>query len=154
MVRVNQIKMKTKRCSFCNKETNLLYSNPKYCSDFKCRKLYNESKAKNSTNTSEKKKSPKIKPYTDKRLKELAKYRKLRDEYLKDKPFCEIQSPVCTGRTTELHHAKTRRHHLCDTSVFFASCRACNGYVESNHAWAEERGFKQRTTHGNQNKHP
>lgn len=155
---------KLKKCSFCNKETpKLWYSKPPCCGDWSCKKKYNEAKSmdkktgnrtKTPVQSSSKKQTKTIATYSPKRLKELAKYRVLRDEYLKDKPYCEIQSPVCTGRTTELHHIKTRRHHLCDTSVFLASCRACNSYVESNHAWAEERGFKQRTTHGDQNKYP
>lgn len=153
---------KLKTCSFCGKETSKLwYAKPPCCANWSCKQKYNEEKIvdkktefrnKASTQTSSKKPIKPIATYSAKRLKELAKYRILRDEYLKDKPYCEIQSPVCTGRTTELHHKKTRRHHLCDVSVFCASCRACNSYVESHHAWAEERGFKQRTSYGEQNK--
>lgn len=150
---------KLKTCSFCNKNfEKLWYSNPKCCSNYTCKQKYHEEKnTKTRFDTPKRKDKPrqvsqqirskKIQPFNKKKLKELSKYRELRNEFLSTRPICEIKSPKCTGLTTELHHSKPRAHYLCDVSVFVASCRACNSFVESNHEWAEERGFKQRHTH-------
>lgn len=133
---------KRKICSFCNKESKLFYSSPPCCGSWRCKSLYNQLKSKKGISTLPCKKVNKIKTFSDKKMKELAVYRKLRDEYLNRKPFCEIKSPKCTGITTELHHKKPRRYFLCDISSFCASCRACNTYVEENHEWARQNGFK------------
>lgn len=141
-----------KICHWCKRECFLYYSNPKTCSNHSCKQKYNEEKKKSGPsprkgNNPTKQFSVKIGSKTinktsDKQLKKLAEYRPLRDKYLREHPYCEIQAPGCTNVTTELHHKKPRRFHLCDVEVFCASCRNCNDFVEREHEWARQNGFK------------
>lgn len=133
---------KLKECSFCKQPSILWYSNPPCCSKGSCKKAYNDSKGKSNTLSSKPKKTYKIKPFADSMLKKLAIYRPLRDKYLEDHTLCEIKSSVCTGLATELHHKKPRAYFLCDVTIFCASCRPCNDFVERHHEWAREKGFK------------
>lgn len=89
-----------------------------------------------------KKRSP-IAPISAKKAKELAEYRKLRDEYLSIHTTCEAQvQGVCQVRPVELHHLKPRAYHLCDTDVFMAVCRPCHQWIESNDEEARKLGLK------------
>jgi len=81
----------------------------------------------------------KIKPVSDKKAKELAKYRVLRDEYMKSKECCEY--PDCNQKPTDLHHKKTRKYHLCDVSIFMALCRKHHNFIHENDALSREMGF-------------
>lgn len=89
-----------------------------------------------------KKKVAKIRPISDKKQKELAEYRKLRDKYMKEHPYCEVGSGVCTSKATDLHHKKPRAYHLLDVSVYMAVCRSCHMAIERDDAWAREHGYK------------
>ena len=131
---------KTKTCSLCNKEfEKLWYSNPKCCPSGQCRKLYSELKSKKGTCTPEKKKTPRIKPISDKKRKELFLYRRLRDEYMKRHPICEW----CQAKPSlDLHHKMPRAYHLLDVSVYSALCRECHNRCEIDHQAAREAGFK------------
>lgn len=138
---------KLKKCSFCKKDVSkLFYSNPKCCPSPYCRMFYKQAKSGDNPKDPLKKKVA-IKPFSDKKLKEYAEYRILRDEYLKRKPFCEISSPVCISRPVNIHHVRTRKHYLCAVEFFKSACDPCNGYIESHTAWAEENGFKERHLH-------
>lgn len=89
-----------------------------------------------------KKKVARIKPISDKKQKELAVYRKLRDQYMKSHPMCEVRSDVCTGKSIDLHHKKPRAFHLLDVDVYMATCRMCHMKIERDDAWARENGYK------------
>ncbi len=137
--------MKLKTCSFCNKEVpKLWYANPKCCTDFKCRAEYAKVKGKEKTSKtkgstlSSKGKVSKIQPLSDKMRRKLAEYRKVRDQYLKDNPNCEI----CGNIPVELHHKKPRAYYLCDVSVFMSVCRRCHNKIENFDGWARENGHK------------
>jgi homoserine trans-succinylase len=88
-----------------------------------------------------KKRSP-IAPISEKKAKELVEYRRVRDEYMKTHPTCEVRSEVCTGKSEDLHHKKPRAYHLMDVSVFMAVCRSCHQKIERDDKWARENGFK------------
>lgn len=134
---------KAKECSFCNKQVpKLWYSNPACCPSYTCMAAYKRLKSKKGTETPKKKKASYIKPFSDRQLRELAKYRPIRDEFLEKNKVCQIKAPGCTHAATQVHHAKPRRHYLCDVSIFVASCTNCNMYVENHDSWARERGFK------------
>lgn len=66
----------------------------------------------------------------------------LRTAFLKEHKECEIQSPVCTGKATCVHHTKGRGRFYLVVATWMASCKWCNGYVEKHDAWAREKGFK------------
>ena len=58
-------------------------------------------------------------------------------------PKCEVKSPECTKIATVIHHTKGRGpNEILDQSTWMASCERCNGWVEENHAKAEEMGVK------------
>lgn len=67
----------------------------------------------------------------------------LRLDFLKHRKECEIKSPVCTGNATVVHHKRGRGRWYLVVSTWMASCRACNGFVESNDKWARDNGFKE-----------
>ena len=63
--------------------------------------------------------------------------------FLKTRSFCRIKSPVCTKVASVVHHLKGRTPDLIlDETYFCEACPECNAFVESNDAWARERGFK------------
>lgn len=70
-------------------------------------------------------------------------YSKLIRPFIQSRPLCEIKSPVCTVRTQGAHHPAGRDgDKLLKLEECFASCNACNSYVEAHDQWARERGFK------------
>lgn len=73
----------------------------------------------------------------------MAAIKPLYKSFLKEKPYCEIRSPVCTSAATCVHHTAGRgMNHLMDTNTWEAACDACNLYVEENDKWAKENGHK------------
>lgn len=73
----------------------------------------------------------------------MAAIKPLYRSFLKEKPICEIKSPVCTSEATCIHHTAGRgMDHLMDTNTWEASCSACNLFVETNDKWARESGHK------------
>jgi len=73
----------------------------------------------------------------------MAAIKPLYKNFLKEKPYCEIRSPVCTSEATCIHHTAGRgMNHLMDTNTWEASCDPCNKYVEGNDQWARDNGHK------------
>lgn len=112
--------------------------------------------AKESAKTKEKKAEEKAQPATGEKIpwKQLPKrsekmkgimaaIKPLYKNFLKEKPYCEIRSPVCTSEATCVHHTAGRgMNHLMDTNTWEAACDACNLYVEANDDWAKANGHK------------
>jgi len=70
----------------------------------------------------------KIKRISDKQLKRLAKYRPIRDKFLKENPECLIDG--CEGQS-ELHHSSGRIGNLLwDVKYFRNLCRTHHQYYE------------------------
>lgn len=68
---------------------------------------------------------------------------KLRKPFLKEHPTCEINSPHCTTKATEIHHMAGRGpNEVLDQTTWKACCANCNRYVETHHNWAKELGLK------------
>ena len=64
--------------------------------------------------------------------------------FLAKHPKCEIKSPECTKIATVIHHTKGRGpNEILDQTTWKSSCERCNGWIEENHAKAEEMGVKQ-----------
>lgn len=80
------------------------------------------------------------------KLKELFKgYKKLVKIFLsRPENFrCQIQSPVCQGLATCVHHVAGRTgEKLKDQKDWMPACDHCNDYVEQQDSWAREKGFK------------
>lgn len=67
----------------------------------------------------------------------------LYDKFLSTRPICEIRSSDCTGQATVVHHTEGRGvNQILDNSKWKASCTACNLWVETHHAEAEDKGLK------------
>jgi len=69
-------------------------------------------------------------------------YFELRETFLKQRPYCEINSPVCTGPATCVHHTRSRGIYLLAQNTWMASCHHCNNYIEDHDQWARDNGFK------------
>lgn len=130
------------KCSECDsdKEVLLFRRNPPQCEyHYKKQKseIYQERARKKAP-----KQRKKIKQFSDKKLKELAKYRKKRDNYLTEHPVCEVYD--CAKPSTNLHHKAGRDGSLLtDERYFMACCSSCHPqriHFESP-AWARESGY-------------
>ncbi len=79
-----------------------------------------------------------IKPISDKRLEELAKYRIIREQYMKLNSKCEL----CTEKATEIHHKNSRENErLYDDKYFMSICRVCHIKIHEHPKWARENGY-------------
>ena len=90
----------------------------------------------------EKKKAGKIKQFSDKRLKELAIYRKVKGPYLEEHPICEVED--CNKSSNHIHHKKGRAGKLVyDTNYFMAVGNCCHPkrIHETQVKWAKEKGY-------------
>lgn len=57
-------------------------------------------------------------------------------------PWCQVRSPVCTGREQGVHHLhKAGQGGSEDRSNFLLSCNRCNTHIEDNPDWAKANGF-------------
>ncbi|NQY42597.1 MAG: hypothetical protein HRT87_04550 [Legionellales bacterium] len=76
-----------------------------------------------------------------KRQQEDAKYRKLRINFLEEKPMCEARLPGCTLKSTDVHHkysGKDRSKYYLDTSTWLSCCRSCHDFIHKNPRFARE----------------
>ncbi len=80
-----------------------------------------------------------IKKVSTKRKDQNAQYEKLRAEYLKAHPICE----VCGGEAaTEVHHKKGRTNDLlCEVQYFLAVDRDCHRHLTEDSAFAIAQGY-------------
>lgn len=136
---------KLKTCGICEKEFPRLWKAKTREHPAMCQSCWTAYKAPESDDhdkvkakaVQKKKRSP-IAPISAKKAKELVKYRKLRDEYMRANPVCE----VCGSRKNlTLHHKKSRQFFLCDVSVFMVACFTCHEKIHREHKWAEENGY-------------
>jgi len=81
----------------------------------------------------------KIKQFSDKKLSELAIYRKLRDKHLLTYPVCQFKG--CSSVNIELHHKKSRKYFLCDSESFMSVCRNHHNWIHDNCAESYELGY-------------
>ncbi len=86
-----------------------------------------------------------INPVSDKQLKRLVKYAKLRDTYMSANEVCEASLPNCTGKSTELHHKNGREGENL-FNHFMAVCNGCHHKIEIGGSWVYEFGFKMKRT--------
>jgi len=85
-----------------------------------------------------KRRGGRLKPVSNSRKEKNKEYAKVRKEYLqKVNGMCE----VCGGQATDIHHKSKRGKNLCVSSTFMAVCRPCHTRIETNRAWAKERGY-------------
>lgn len=76
---------------------------------------------------------------TKKKVKEDAKYSKLRKSFLEKHPMCQINTGVCQSIASEIHHTEYRvGGKYLDTETWKSSCRACHEWVHLNPQVARE----------------
>jgi len=140
------IERKKKKCVDCG-ELTYIWAH-KRCK--RCSVLFKEKSCSEGTKIGNKtmysfdkyKKRKEISPISDKKAKELAKYRKLRDEYLAANNRCEAQiEGVCIGGPVDLHHRAPRAFNLCNVDIFMSCCRPCHNHIHDNSEWSFEKGF-------------
>lgn len=83
-----------------------------------------------------------IKKVSDKRKREYPIYMKLRAQFLKEKPTCEVCK---SGEATQVHHKKHRGKYYLDVSTWLSTCNLCHEYIHRNPKWAEEHGYLDRS---------
>ena len=82
-----------------------------------------------------------ISKVSSKQLERLAKYRKIRNEFMANKN-CEAKLQGCTIKATDLHHAKGKIGDLLTDSRYFrALCRNCHNYIETHPNFAKENNY-------------
>lgn len=128
------MKQKTgRRCVVCTKQFNFKHSSLEKTCSWQCEQFRVDEKEKDK----ERKKQKKIAPVSDKRLRQLAEYRKLRIEFLKDK-VC----PITKERATEVHHMNGREgERLNDISYFLGVSRYGHMWIHANPEEARLRGW-------------
>jgi len=88
----------------------------------------------------EKKKPAKIKPRSQKRAKEYAEYRPIRNEFLLDNPICQFKG--CNKESVDNHHKRGKiGRRLLDKRWFLAVCREHHDYLERNPNYAKANGY-------------
>jgi hypothetical protein len=121
------MKTKLKHCDGCNEE-KVIWKNHegnrycKYC-------------------WATKKKPSKINQRSKKRVLEDSQYTKLRRVFLTKHPNCQAKLPMCTFKSTDVHHMEKRGINYLKTSSWLSCCRACHDWVEMNKKEARELGF-------------
>lgn len=76
------------------------------------------------------------------------KYKKERDKFMGEHPFCEARLEGCGFRATDCHHKKKRRgDDLFNPEYFMALCRSCHNFIEDKMPMDEavEKGFRIRS---------
>ena len=85
-----------------------------------------------------------MKKFSEKMLLNNEIYRLLRLDYLLDHPRCEASiAPICTYRSTQIHHKAGRGSNLTNADKFLAVCDNCHHWIEMNPKLAKEAGFSE-----------
>lgn len=129
-------KLKPKKCKNCGETFQPFRSLQPVCS-YKCEAEYKRKKQEGKP-----KPNKKIAPVSDKRLSELAEYRKLRAEFLRkpENHYCPV-AKYLTGthiRVTEIHHTNGRNGKRLNEQKFWLAVS------RSGHRWIHENPVKAR----------
>ena len=115
---------KKKLCSICGEYKILWKSFPPTCNSCKSVKP--------------------IKKVSEKHKETLKEYKPLREDFLKQNPYCQLRLQGCTYIADTIEHrmGKSYKELYLDTSKWFASCLNCNGVIERLGKIAYEKGLK------------
>ena len=131
---IRKPKKHTVKCKICKKIFTPLRALQNTCS-YTCWLSYSKPKQVNPV------KKKKIANFSPKLIANLAKYRKLRNEYLEKFSRCQIGTAECTRKAVSLHHQKGRIGELLtDTRYFLSACIACHNWAETHPEEAKRRG--------------
>ena len=131
------IKQKIGKCSECEPDAP---EQPLIAG--KCQRHYWQFRSTKWKKSEPKERKP-IPKFSAKQLENLKKYRKVRDEFMKEHPNCQARLQGCTIKATDLHHRAGRSgNSLTDTEYFMALCRPCHNKIEDGGKWVYELAFK------------
>lgn len=125
--------MKVKSCSNpnCDYVGTLFKSSPPLCKN--CAMKYNyqnkEKVADSGLNKAREVKKYVIPKVSEKQKKINTAYTILREQFLKDKPYCGIRFNNCTKIATDIHHkgiGSNKRKYYNDTTTWIQTCRNCH----------------------------
>lgn len=137
-----------KICGFGLHEVTVLWkaktrTSPSYCKTCWFREnptVIKKSPPTSANEATEPKKQYTIPKVSDKQVKRLVEYRKVRDKFLKENPICE----VCGSPNVQLHHKKGRIGDLLTDTAHFASlCDKHHRYAELHPEWAKTNGLSE-----------
>jgi len=135
---------KKKICFFCSTE-QFIWKNvegKKACKS--CWAKHPKSKSKAAGQVSARPRQP-IKQFSDKKTKENALYKILRDAYLKKHPQCEAAIVgICSRQpSNQVHHRRGRNKYLLDETTFLAVEDNCHHWIETHPEQSYEMGFSE-----------
>lgn len=127
------LKAKKKICPTCGEEKYL------WNKKVGCKECVAKSKKQLGGNKAKLKRKP-LSPISDKRKKQQAAYRVLREAYLKEHKVCEICG---TPNPTDIHHKGGRMEDkLNDFTNVMALCRPCHQRIHfESPQWARDNGY-------------
>lgn len=149
--------VKEKVCAWkeCDNTFKQFNSLNKYCSppcQLKGKDFDRKGKAEKAKQTKQKLRAMGKGKSSSKLLKNLAKYRPIRDAYMEANPTCEVEG--CYKFSTNNHHKAGRVGFwdeearqgglmlLWDVRFFMACCETCHPKrIHENPAWAREKGY-------------
>ena len=81
-----------------------------------------------------------LRPCSPKRARDLAKYYRLRQEFLALHPCCEAGAVIagagfhvtCGRNSNQIHHVFRRGPHLLDVPTWLATCPRCHHWLETH----------------------
>jgi len=153
---MNQKPLPKRKCKNCEEEfqkkTSLQYvCSPKCEREWKAKKEAErqEKEAKTQPSRLLAPKKP-IAPISKKMKGELAIYKPIRDQYMKEHEYCECG---CGEPATDLHHKAGRTGYydldsrfkglklLWDKRFFMATARSCHNHIHEHPEWAYQMGY-------------
>ena len=100
---------------------------------------HNRQERRAETDALKQKKVYRIPKQSDKRKVEDKQYAKLRREYLKEHPECQIKLFGCTYVATEIHHLESRGIRLNKVESWLSSCPECHKFLHDKLSAKEAR---------------
>lgn len=79
-----------------------------------------------------------LKRVSDKRRAEMKEYAKLRAEFLKANPVCQLCGKA---KATDVHHKCKRGKNYLNVATWAALDRKCHTYIEDHKSWARTNGW-------------
>lgn len=109
--------MKKKLCTGCNQETFLWNSKLKLCKN-----CYQKSYSKP------------IKKISEKHKETLKEYKPLREDFLKQNPYCQLRLQGCLHIASDIHHTfsgKDKQKYFLDIKTWKSLCRNCHFIIHN-----------------------
>lgn len=87
------------------------------------------------------KRSTRLAAQSSKRKADASIYRVLRQTFLAEHPYCQIQALGCLLASRDVHHTAGRGKNLNAVETWMAVCRSCHDWVHSTPSVARAKGW-------------